>query len=489
MATEIIKDNAITQLNTLISGLDVSTATTEQLTGILKIANMASVDSSAIKTELTSRIQAVTSSTTIYELGVLAAALPLITNNRVLSVTDLSSLTSLSAEPGAIYFVESENIPYVLRSDATWAKLFPLFQGTRPVVRLWAWGNNTSGRLGDGTTVSKSSPVSVVGGYSDWVQVSVSNFGLGVRANGTLWSWGSNSGGSLGDGTTVSKSSPVSVLGGFTDWIQASAGAGQGLGLRANGTLWSWGSNSFGKLGDDTVGNKSSPVSVVGGFTDWVQVSAGDDHVVALRANGTAWSWGYNLYGRLGDGTTVHKSSPVSVVGGFTDWVQVSAGGGNSGGLRSNGTIWTWGSNSEGQLGDNTTTSRSSPVSVVGGFTDWIQLSAGYTHSFGLRANGTAWSWGPNLSGRLGNDSGLGGGRSSPGSILGGFTDWVQLAATRSGGLGIRANGTAWAWGGNSYGQLGDGTIVDKSSPISVIGGLADWVQLSGANHSLGVVR
>ena len=484
MATEIIKDNAITQLNTLISGLDVSTATTEQLTGILKIANMASVDSSAIKTELTSRIQAVTSSTTIYELGVLAAALPLITNNRVLSVTDLSSLTSLSAEPGAIYFVESENIPYVLRSDATWAKLFPLFQGTRPVVRLWAWGNNTSGRLGDGTTVSKSSPVSVVGGYSDWVQVSVSNFGLGVRANGTLWSWGFNSEGSLGDGTTVSKSSPVSVLGGFTDWIQASAGAGQGLGLRANGTLWSWGSNSFGKLGDDTVGNKSSPVSVVGGFTDWVQVSAGDDHVVALRANGTAWSWGYNLYGRLGDGTTVHKSSPVSVVGGFTDWVQVSAGGGNSGGLRSNGTIWTWGSNSGGQLGDNTTTSRSSPVSVVGGFVDWVQVSISST-SFGIRSNGSLWSWGSNFSGQLGDNSTTN--KSSPVSVVGGFTDWTDVS-TGAGVLAIRANGTLWAWGGNTSGQLGDNTTTSRSSPVSVVGGFTDWVQVdAGTLQSAGI--
>ena len=333
-------------------------------------------------------------------------------------------------------------------------------------------------------------PISIYGNFTDWTQVSAGTaHSLGLRANGTAWAWGYNSLGRLGDGTTVSKTSPVSVSGGFTDWIQLSAGDAHSSGIRANGTAWGWGNNGSGRLGDGTATSKSVPVSVVGGFVDWTQISAGGTHTLGVRANGTAWAWGINTNGRLGDNTIVAKSSPVSVVGGFTDWTQVSAGATHSLGLRANGTAWAWGVNTYGRLGDNSTTSRSSPVSVVGGFTDWIQLSAGYTHSFGLRANGTAWSWGPNLSGRLGNDSGLGGGRSSPGSILGGFTDWVQLAATRSGGLGIRANGTAWAWGGNSYGQLGDGTIVDKSSPISVIGGLADWVQLSGANHSLGVVR
>ena len=357
-------------------------------------------------------------------------------------------------------------------------------------VNVYAWGIATNGRLGDNTLANKSSPISIYGNFTDWTQVSAGTaHSLGLRANGTAWAWGYNSLGRLGDGTTVSKTSPVSVSGGFTDWIQLSAGDAHSSGIRANGTAWGWGNNGSGRLGDGTATSKSVPVSVVGGFVDWTQISAGGTHTLGVRANGTAWAWGINTNGRLGDNTIVAKSSPVSVVGGFTDWTQVSAGATHSLGLRANGTAWAWGVNTYGRLGDNSTTSRSSPVSVVGGFTDWIQLSAGYTHSFGLRANGTAWSWGPNLSGRLGNDSGLGGGRSSPGSILGGFTDWVQLAATRSGGLGIRANGTAWAWGGNSYGQLGDGTIVDKSSPISVIGGLADWVQLSGANHSLGVVR
>jgi len=122
----------------------------------------------------------------------------------------------------------------------------------------------------------------------------------------------------------------------------------------------------------------------VGGFTDWCQVSASRSSL-GVRQNGTAWGWGYNNPGPLGDNTSVSRSSPVSVVGGFTDWCQVSAGGNHSLAARQNGTAWAWGFNSNGQLGDNTATSRLSPVSVVGGFTDWCQVAAGSTHSLGIR--------------------------------------------------------------------------------------------------------
>lgn len=358
-------------------------------------------------------------------------------------------------------------------------------------VNLYGWGSGNTGRLGDNTITNKSSPISISGNFTDWVQVSAGNsHTLGLRANGTLWAWGYNNLGRLGDGTVISRSSPVSVSGSFTDWVQVSAGYAHSTGIRANGTAWGWGNNGSGRLGDGTATSKSVPVSVVGGFTDWSQISAGNAHTLGVRANGTAWAWGINTNGRLGDNSVLTRSSPVSIVGGFTDWIQLSAGTAHSLGLRANGTAWAWGLNGYGRLGDNSVVSRSSPVSVVGGFTDWIQVSAGDTHSLGVRANGTAWSWGPFLSGKLGNNSGLGGGRSSPGLVLGGFTDWVQLSATTSGSLGLRANGTAWAWGSNSAGQLGDNTIVDKSSPISVVGGLVDWIQISGNSlHSLGVVR
>ena len=227
----------------------------------------------------------------------------------------------------------------------------------------------------------------MVGGFTDWCQVSAGTFhSLGVRQNGTAWAWGSGNYGRLGDNTVVAKSSPVSVIGGFTDWCQVSGTSrGHSLGVRTNGTAWAWGDGGFGRLGDNTTVDKSSPVSVVGGFTNWCQISAGRYSSLAIRTNGTAWGWGCNGNGVLGDNTTVNKSSPVSVIGGFTNWCQISAGFYHSLAVRTGGTAWAWGCNGYGRLGDNTTVPRSSPVSVIGGFTDWCQVSAGCQHSLGLR--------------------------------------------------------------------------------------------------------
>jgi alpha-tubulin suppressor-like RCC1 family protein len=281
--------------------------------------------------------------------------------------------------------------------------------------------------LGDNTTVTKRSPVSVVGGFGDWCQVTAgSSHAAAIRTNGSLWAWGYNSTGQLGDNTTVAKSSPVSVVGGFLDWCQVSAGSSHTAAVRANGTLWTWGFNGGGQLGDNTTVSKSSPVSVVGGFTDWCQVSA-MNHTAAIRTDGTLWTWGNGGSGRLGDNTIVDKSSPVSVVGGFTDWCRVSVGGYHTAAVRSNSTLWTWGCNAAGQLGDGTIVSKSSPISVVGGFLDWHQVSAGFCHTAAIRANGTLWTWGCSTEGRLGDNTIVD--KSSPVSVVGGFTDWCQVSS------------------------------------------------------------
>ena len=344
----------------------------------------------------------------------------------------------------------------------------------------FGWGENNLGQLGNGTVLDKSSPVFVSGGIKDWTEISSSPVGkvvLAIRSDGTLWGWGSNSIGQLGDNTVVSKSSPVAIVGGFTDWAQVSAGSSHSLGVRSDGTAWGWGYGLRGQLGENSAVNQSSPVSVVGGFTDWVQVSAGGSHSLGVRLDGTAWAWGGGSQGRLGDNSTVSKSSPVSVLGGFTDWSQVSAGNFHSLGVRLDGTAWAWGSNTFGRLGDNTTVAKSSPVSVVGGFTNWTQVSAGGYHSLGVRSSGGAWAWGNGNSGRLGNNSTIG--RSSPVTVAGGFSDWVQVSAGIAHSAGVRSSGTAWAWGLNDGGQLGNNSTVERSSPVSVVGGIGDWVAVS----------
>jgi alpha-tubulin suppressor-like RCC1 family protein len=174
-------------------------------------------------------------------------------------------------------------------------------------------------------------------------------------------------------------------VGQFSDWISVSAGGSHSLALRANGTAWAWGLNSSGRLGDNTTVSKSSPVSVVGGFSDWLSVSGGGAHSLGVRANGSAWTWGSNTSGQLGDQTTVAKSSPVSVMGGFSDWVSVNAGGYHTVGLTASGMIWSWGNNEGGRLGDGTTVAKSSPVSITGGLNNWLVVSAGGFHSLAIR--------------------------------------------------------------------------------------------------------
>ena len=254
---------------------------------------------------------------------------------------------------------------------------------------------NTAGALTK-TTLTAGCNISVTNGNGS---ITIA-YAPPIVYNNSAWAWGMGGSGARGDNATGCTSSPGSVVGGFTDWCQIAvggfggAGTGHGHAVRTNGTLWSWGYWGRGVLGDDgTYGaHRSSPVSVTGGFTDWCQVAANSFNTqvaVAVRQNGTAWAWGCNNCGQIGDNTTVDKSSPVSVIGGFTNWCQVSGGYRFSVGVRTNGIAWAWGRNDAGQLGTNNTTSTSSPVSVVGGFTDWCQVAAGFGISAGIRTTAT----------------------------------------------------------------------------------------------------
>ena len=435
-------------------------------------------------------INAFNASSTPACLLVLAAQTNNETANRtiaVATVNDLPDLTLNTITPGTVLWVNSLNIPVVAQVGC-WTGLDDReVRSDFPVGLAWAWGNNTCGRLGDNTTTNRLSPVSVVGGFIDWRQVSTGcQHSLGVRVNGTAWAWGWNRSGRFGDNAVgTCTSSPVSVAGGFTDWCAISAGGEHSLALRTGGTAWAWG--CWLGVGDNRSIDRSSPVSVAGGFSDWCQIGTGFNHSLGVRTGGSAWAWGFNFNGHLGDGTTVTKSSPVSVVGGFSNWCQVAGGSAHSVAVRTNCTAWAWGWNSSGQLGNNSTTDRSSPVSVVGQFDDWCRISAGAVHSVATRIGGSTWAWGLGNDGRLGDNTTTN--KSSPVSVVGGFSDWCAVSGGDTHSAALRTNGTVWGWGRNTAGQLGDTTVTARSSPVSAVGGFTDWSQVDAGNYQTIALR
>ena len=199
-----------------------------------------------------------------------------------------------------------------------------------------------------------------------------------------LWTWGYNGLGQLGTNNTTSYSSPVTTVAGGTNWKQVASVSQHTAAIKTDGTLWTCGYNGFGQLGTNNTTSYSSPVTTVGGGTNWKQVAGGYYQTVAIKTDGTLWTWGYNGYGQLGTNNSTYYYSPVTTVGGGTNWKQVAGGYTHTAAIKTDGTLWTWGYNSAGQLGTNDTTSYSSPVTTVAGGTNWKQVAGGYFHTVAI---------------------------------------------------------------------------------------------------------
>jgi alpha-tubulin suppressor-like RCC1 family protein len=352
---------------------------------------------------------------------------------------------------------------------------------------LWVWGNDYFGQLGDNTVTDKSSPVQTIAAGTNWKQVSCgSSVTAAIKTDGTLWGWGGNNYGGLGDNTTTNKSSPVQTISGGTNWKQASGGRYHTAAIKTDGTLWTWGYNYYGGLGDNTNVSKSSPVQTISAGTNWKSVACGVYHTAAIKTDGTLWTWGYNWAGQLGDTTTANKSSPVQTISGGTNWKQVSCGY-HTAAIKTDGTLWIWGYNWCGQLGDNTTTDKSSPVQTITGGTNWKQVSCGQYHTAAIKTDGTLWTWGWNSNGQLGDNIAYIH-KSSPVQTITGGTNWKQVSCGSSVTAAIKTDGTLWGWGFNASGQLGDNTTTDKSSPVQTISAGTNWKQVScGSNNTAAV--
>lgn len=350
----------------------------------------------------------------------------------------------------------------------------------------WRWGGGFNGYPGDNTGVTRSSPVKTAILLSGWTSISGTAFhGTGIRTDGNIWSWGLNGDGALGDGTTVNKSSPVTILApaGLTAWRTVAAGAGKSYMITDQGQLWCVGNNDNGSLGDNSTVKKSSPVTVSGGGFDWRFISSKGNSAGGIKADGSAWVWGRAF---TGDGTGTNRSSPVSVTGGLT-WKVLNLGYSSHAGITTNDVLYTWGRNVTGQLGDGTTVSKSSPITVAGGGT-WRNIANGGVgdvegeYRLAIKTDGTLWSWGYNINGCLGDGTTVD--RSSPGSVAGGGTNWKLVAgmqtfaSSNSGRVcvsAIKTDGTVWSWGGGEFGVLGDGTTIPRSSPGSTLAPAQNW--------------
>jgi alpha-tubulin suppressor-like RCC1 family protein len=349
---------------------------------------------------------------------------------------------------------------------------------------LLGWGRNSSGQLGDNTAINRSTPVTTLAGGTNWKQVASGYFHTAaIKTDGTLWIWAVNNNGQLGDNTTTQRNTPVTTFAGGTNWKQVSGGRNHTAAIKTDGTLWTWGRNNFAQLGDNTTTQRNTPVTTFAGGTNWKQVAGGGNHTAAIKTDGTLWTWGnnsnLNVNGQLGDNTIISRSTPVTTFAGGTNWKQVACGYYHTSAIKTDGTLWTWGTNVfGGQLGDNTIINRSTPVTTFAGGTNWKQVSCGYNHTAAIKTDGTLWTWGQNSYGKLGDNTGTQ--RNIPVTTFAGGTNWKQVDGGYHHTAAIKTDGTLWTWGRNLEGQLGDNTTTNRQTPVTTFAGGTNWKQVAG---------
>ncbi len=338
--------------------------------------------------------------------------------------------------------------------------------------QLWVWGQNNEAQLGLNDTNKRSSPVQVPG--TTWS----TTFSIphSIKTDGTLWGWGNNNLGQLGLNNKTQYSSPVQV-GSDTTWKQVNGGFSSlsTMAVKTDGTLWGWGSGANGYLAQNNLTQYSSPVQVPG--TTWAMVTSLNYGNIGTKTDGTAWSWGFNVAGVLGQNSQTQYSSPIQIPGttwstDYRDW----RGGETYAVLttKTDGTLWGWGRNQLGGLGQNNTTYYSSPVQIPG--TTWANTAGGYYgFSAATKTDGTLWAWGVNSQGQLGQNQPTNSHRSSPVQIPG--TTWNTISGGVYSFVATKTDGTLWSWGYDGYGESGQNAVggpATRSSPTQIPG--TDWV-------------
>lgn len=327
--------------------------------------------------------------------------------------------------------VISGSSPVQIDSSANWQEIAAGQNHSLAVKSdgtLWTWGYNHRGQLGQNTLVNVSSPVQV-GALTTWSKATAGNeHSLALKTDGTLWSWGQNGTGMLGDNTSIMRSSPVQI-GALTDWSKISGANEFSLAIKTDGTLWAWGNARYGGPGLNIGGTgvyKSSPTQV-GALTTWMQVGGGSYFAHAIKTDNTLWALGgVQSFGRLGDGVAAfsYRSSPVQI-GALSNWSKVSDGAFGGTALKTDGTLWAWGNGSSGTMGQNSAVATNASPLQVGSLTSWSDVVGSDYHIIATQTDLSVWSWGTNNTGQLGQNTTSN--VSSP-TQIGADTDWLKVA-------------------------------------------------------------
>jgi alpha-tubulin suppressor-like RCC1 family protein len=328
---------------------------------------------------------------------------------------------------------------------------------------IWAWGSNGFGQLGVGSTPASTTVPLELLSISGVVAIAAgNNSSYAVKTDGTVWAWGYNANGQLGDGSTTNRTTPVAVSG-LTNVVAIAAGNVHALALKSDGTVWAWGGNTYGSIGDGSTTQRNSPVQVTSLGTSVVAIAAGtNSHSHAVKMDGSVWSWGYNGNNELGDNSTTTRLSPVQT-GSLTTKTAITAGTFHGLAWDGSGNVHGWGYN-DGRLGDGTTTARATPVAI----TAWsgpAALSAGYTHTLARYADGSVRASGSNGYGEVGDGTTTK--RTSPVTVSG-PAGVVSVSAGQGFSAAVSSDGRVWMWGLNQSGQLGDGTLTQRLAPVQI---------------------
>lgn len=399
---------------------------------------------------------------------------------RMGTITTVNTYNDISsAANGRLYYVVQEGRLYYVTNTETGGGIYSaniILLSDATQKQMWSWGDNRGFALGG--PFGASSPIQQPPRDKDVKSISAGElFGSFIRNNGTLWSWGCGQFGQLATGFTGTFcSAPVQERTYSCNWAKVSSGCSHVLGLKSDGSLWGWGSNSFGIVGDNTNIIRATPVQVVGGLS-WKDVAAGFEHSMGITTDNKLYSWGYGVCGRLGDNSVITKSSPVQEASLSTNWCAIAAGALTSYGIKTDGSLWAWGWNGCGMLGDGTTVDKSSPVREASSSSNWCAVSSKNRFASAIKTDGSIWSWGDNACGQLGINTIIS--SSSPVREISSSTNWCQVCTGNCFVAAIKTDGSLWAWGNNFCGQLGIGSVDAKSSPVRESTSASNWVNVS----------